>query len=164
MGVIAGLSGVKAQRDGRNGPSDLEVSPVLPHQLTKLRHGFFVCDILEPYCNHLSLHWPVEKIDLVEAKHRDLIKLCKDDPVMRATIDKHDHKTMFDDAWDVLPSRFDHLRSFCGGLAIVFPNTRSVKSNFSILKWEMDANRTGLMHLSLEGIFQAKQQAILQIL
>ncbi len=104
MGVVAGLSGVKAQRDGRNGPSDLEVPPVLPHQLAKLRHEFFVRDILEPYRSHLSLHWPVEKIDLVEAEHRDLIKLCKDDPVLRATIDKHDHKTMFDEAWHVLPS------------------------------------------------------------
>jgi hypothetical protein len=31
MGAVAGLSGVKAQRDGQNGPSDLEVPPVLPH-------------------------------------------------------------------------------------------------------------------------------------
>jgi hypothetical protein len=61
------------------------------------RHGFFVRDVLEPYRSHLSLHWPVEKINLVEAEHRDLIKLCKDDPVLRATIDKHDHKMMFDD-------------------------------------------------------------------
>jgi hypothetical protein len=49
-------------------------------------------------------------------------------------------------------------------LAIVFPSTTSIESDFSILKWEMDANRTGLMHLSLEGIFQAKQRAILQAL
>ncbi|KAH8955409.1 hypothetical protein BDL97_08G136500 [Sphagnum fallax] len=164
MGVVAGLSGVKAQRDGRNGPSNLEVPPVLPHQLAKLRHGFFVRYVFEPYRSHLSLHWPVEKINLVEAEHRDLIKLCKDDPVLRATIDKHDHKTMFDDVWDVLPSRFDHLRQLCGGLATVFPNMTSVESDFSILKWEMDANRNGLTHLSLEGIFQAKQQAILQAL
>lgn len=153
MGVVAGLSEVKAQRDGRNGPSDLEVPPVLPHQLAKLRHGFFVRDVLEPYRSHMSLHWSVEKIDLVEAEHHDLIKFCKDDSVLRSTINKHDHKTMFDDVWDVLPSQFDHLRSFCGGLATVFPNTTSVESDFSILKWEMDANRTSLMHLSLEGIF-----------
>jgi hypothetical protein len=49
-------------------------------------------------------------------------------------------------------------------LATVFPNRTSVESDFTILKWEMDANRTGLMHLSLEGIFQAKQRAILQAL
>jgi hypothetical protein len=38
----------------------------------------------------------------------------------------------------------------------MFANTTSVKSDFSILKWEMDANRTTLMHLSLERIFQAE--------
>jgi hypothetical protein len=40
----------------------------------------------------------------------------------------------------------------------------SVESDFSILKWEMDANHTALMHLSLEGIFQAKQRTLLQLL
>jgi hypothetical protein len=43
-------------------------------------------------------------------------------------------------------------------------NTTSVKSDFLILKWEMDENRSSLMHLSLEGIFQAKQQSMLQAL
>jgi hypothetical protein len=43
-------------------------------------------------------------------------------------------------------------------------NTTSVESDFSILKWELDENRTTLIHLSLEGIFQAKQRLILQTL
>jgi hypothetical protein len=38
----------------------------------------------------------------------------------------------------------------------------SVESNFSILKWELDTFRIALMHLSLEGIMQAKQRAILK--
>jgi len=46
----------------------------------------------------------------------------------------------------------------------MFANTTSVKSDFSILKWEMDESRTSLMHLSLEGIFQAKQRSMLQAL
>jgi hypothetical protein len=76
---------------------------------------------------------------------------------MKATIDKQDHQTSFNPGWDVLlASRFDSLRAFVGGLATVFANTTSVKSDFSILKWEMDKNQTSLMHLSLEGIFQVK--------
>ncbi len=59
----------------------------------------------------------------------------------------------FDDAWDYVLGWFDHLRSFCGSLAIVFANTTSDESDFTILKWEMDKNRTCLMHLSLEGVF-----------
>jgi hypothetical protein len=44
----------------------------------------------------------------------------------------------------------------------VFTNTTLVESDFSIFKWEMDTNRTALMHLLLEGIFQAKQRTLLQ--
>jgi hypothetical protein len=56
------------------------------------------------------------------------------------------------------------MRLFCGRLAIVLANTTSIESNFSILKWELDENRTALMHLSLEGIFQANQRLVLQTL
>jgi hypothetical protein len=76
-------------------------------------------------------------------------------------IDKHDHTTTFNDAWDCASGRFKRLH---GGLAIVLANTTSVESDFSILKWEMDVNRTALMHLSLDDIFQAKQRLILQTL
>jgi hypothetical protein len=41
----------------------------------------------------------------------------------------------------------------------VFANKMSVESDFYIFKWELDENRTALMHLSMEGIFQAKQRA-----
>jgi hypothetical protein len=44
----------------------------------------------------------------------------------------------------------------------MFSNTTSVESDFSILKWEMDEFRTSLMHLSLEGVFQSKQMALLR--
>jgi hypothetical protein len=46
----------------------------------------------------------------------------------------------------------------------VLANTTPVESNFLILKWELDENRTMFMHLSLEGIFQAKQRLVLQTL
>jgi hypothetical protein len=83
---------------------------------------------------------------------------------MRVTIDRHTIETSFDNAWDCAPGRFGHLRSFCDGLATVFANTTSVESEFSILKWEMDENRTCLMHQSLEGVFQAKQRAFMETL
>jgi hypothetical protein len=86
------------------------------------------------------------------------------DQILRFTIDRHTIETSFDDAWDCAPCRFDHLRSFCGGLVTVFANTTLVESDFSILKWEMDENRTCLMHLSLEGVFQAKQRTFMETL
>jgi hypothetical protein len=72
--------------------------------------------------------------------------------------------TTFNDAWDCAPGRFERLHSFCDELATVLANMTSIESNFSILKWELDENRTTLMHLSLEGIFQAKQHLVLQTL
>jgi hypothetical protein len=84
---------------------------------------------------------------------------------LKAAIDKQDHQTSFNLGWDILlVNRFDSLRAFVGGLATMFTNTTLVESDFSILKWEMEKNRTSLMHLSLEGIFQTKQRSMLQAL
>ncbi|CAK9208550.1 unnamed protein product [Sphagnum troendelagicum] len=77
---------------------------------------------------------------------------------MRGIIDKHNDMTTFNDTWECVLGRFKHLHSFCGGLATILANTTSVESDFSVLKWEMDDNHTALTHLSLEGIFQAKQR------
>jgi hypothetical protein len=103
-------------------------------------------------------------VEQIKAKHRELLKLYNANTILRDIIDKHDHITTFNDAWDCAPGRFEQLRSFCGELATVLANTTSVKSDFSILKWEMDVNCTALMHLSLESIFHAKQHLILQTL
>ncbi len=103
-------------------------------------------------------------MEQVEAEHRELLQLYNFDTILRDIIDKHDHTTTFNDAWDCAPGRFEHLRLFCDELATVLANTTSVESDFSILKWELDENRTTLMHLSLEGIFQAMQHLVLQTL
>jgi hypothetical protein len=103
-------------------------------------------------------------MEQVEAEHRKLLQLYNSDTILRDIIDKHDHTTTFNDTWDCALGQFERLRSFCGELAMVLANTTSVESNFSILKWELDENRTTLMHVSLEGIFQANQRLVLQTL
>ncbi len=115
---------------------------------------------MEPYHDHISAFWSLEDVDQTEANHCNLLNLYASDQILRVAIDRHTIETSFDDAWDCALGQFSHLRSFCGGLATVFANTTSVESNFSILKWEMDENRTCLMHLSLEGVFQAKRDAV----
>jgi hypothetical protein len=95
-------------------------------------------------------------VEQVEAEHRELLQLYNSDTILCDIIDKHDHTTTFNDTWDCAPGRFERLRSFYSGLVTVLTNTTSIESDFSILKWELDENRTTLMHLSLEGIFQAK--------
>ena len=93
-----------------------------------------------------------EQVEELEADHQDLIKTNGGEVAVREAIDKHEAHTLFNDEWDCVPL-FKRLRSFCGGLAIVFPNTTSVESDFSILKWELDERRIALMHLSLAGNF-----------
>ena len=47
---------------------------------------------------------------------------------------------------------------------MVFANTASVESDFSILGWEKDEYRLSLTDLSLEGIMQSKQHELLKLL
>ena len=159
--LVKGIGAVQAERDGSNLPRVWEAPPVMPGQLVAMRPGIFVRDVLERYRPHLSRHWTEEDIDEIESDHRALIKLYQEDAIVRDLIDKQDVNTFFNDAWD-FADRFNTLRSFCGGLASAFANTTSVESDFSILKWEMNPNRTCMMHLSLEGIFQSKQRALLE--
>ncbi|OWZ17346.1 hypothetical protein PHMEG_0008728 [Phytophthora megakarya] len=164
MILVDGLDGVKAERDGANRGLEQNAPPVLPSQLVRLRHGVFLQDVLDPYREHISKHWKIDNIDGIEADHRDLLKAYNAEETQREIIDKYTVATDFNEAWDCVSNRFHQLQSFCGGLATVFANTTSVESDFSILKWEMDDNRTNMMHLSLEGIFQAKRRAKLQSL
>jgi hypothetical protein len=80
--------------------------------------------VLDPFCTHISKFWPVEKIDLIEDEHRDLLKVYNSDPILKVAINKQDHQTSFNLGWDVLlTSRFDSMCAFVGGMAIVFTNT-----------------------------------------
>jgi hypothetical protein len=161
MMLVRGLTGIKAERDENNQSFDHDTPPVMPQQLVTLRPTKFIQEVLDKYRDRLQKFWTSDKFEEIEADHRDLVKMYHDDENMRNVIDKHDVNTLFNDAWDCVPW-FKRLRAFCGGLATIFPNTTSVESDFSILKWELDAFRTALMHLSLEGIMQAKQRAILK--
>jgi hypothetical protein len=47
---------------------------------------------------------------------------------------------------------------------MLFPNSTSVESDFSVFKWEKDPYRDNLLDLSLEGVFQSKQFEALAII
>jgi hypothetical protein len=117
--------------------------------------------VLDSYREHLAKFWSPQNINQIKADHCALLKAYNTDNVLCAAIDSHGIVMMFNDAWGCALGQYEHLRSFCGGLVTVFANTTSVEFDFSILKWEMDANHIALMHLSLEGIFQAKQCTLL---
>ena len=75
---------------------------------------------------------------------------------MKDIINQHDHKTMFNEAWDLMKGRYNSLRCFSAGLATSFANTTSVESDFSVLKWTKDSHRRSLTNLALEGVFASK--------
>ncbi len=137
---------------------------MLPIQLVKLCHGQFLNEVFDPFRKHVFKIWSDGNIKKIEAEHRELLKLYNADTIVRNMINNHNNEMMFNNAWACISCQFEHLHSFCGGLAIVFANTTSIESYFSILKWEMDDNRIALMHLSLEGIFQLKQRVFLQMI
>ena len=68
----------------------------------------------------------------------------------------------FKDIWSYTGGCFPVLRYLCGGLAAVFPDTTTVESDFSIVKYANDDLRNSLTGSSLEVILHAKQFRILQ--
>ena len=96
----------------------------------------------------------------MELEHKHLLNATKYDRAVKAMIDSGGI-TGFTEAWEHMASRYPVLCELCGGLATVFPNTATVESDFSVLKWEKDTHRMALTDVSLEGILQAKQWAVL---
>jgi hypothetical protein len=66
--------------------------------------------VLGPHRRHISKFWHEEIVDEVEEDHRQLCKMYAEDDVLRNAIDQHDIRTFFNDAWDVVPGRFESLR------------------------------------------------------
>ena len=89
--------------------------PVLPDPLVKRRHKVWVRDVLTPHRDHVARFWSNEQIDQLKVGHRELIKRCSDDPVLRAVIDSHDVNMSSDFASADCPGKYDHLCTFSGG-------------------------------------------------
>jgi hypothetical protein len=129
----------------------------MPHELVKVAPRHFISDVLNIYRPRLDRFWSEEEIDEIEVEQRDLIKRYNNDQHIEQIINLYKHTVSFNEAWDKIDVPFNWLRQFCSGLATAFANTTSVESDFSILKWEKDDNRSSMTDLTLEGIFQCKQ-------
>ena len=166
LGMTKGLKNIEAERDENNKSSQRLEPSVMPKDLVSMRPKDFVDKVLKPRMEQLKANFGTdEDINRIEADQRDLWQASRNEPGMEAIINKHDSRTSFNDAWSEVSGevgrRFYQLRRFCVGIATVFPNSSSVESDFSILKWELNESRTNLLDLSLEGIFQAKQFKLL---
>ncbi|CAK9218615.1 unnamed protein product [Sphagnum troendelagicum] len=163
IGISNSIAAIEAERDRANNPSDDLASPVMLKELVTMRSSTFITDIIEPLKEQLQANaWTADQINAIEVEHRELLAAYKRDSGVASIINEQDVKTTFNEAWGAVGSERCHqLPRFCAGLATVFPNSTSVESDFSILKWELDEFRTSLLDLSLKGIFQAKQFEVL---
>ena len=158
--LIARIASIVCERDSRNDAADF-MPPVLPHQLVKLRGREFA-DVVRLQFDRLSARWSPQHIDIIELEFQDLCSAYEREPALKQVLNQCDEKTTFEQGWGYVQERFEHLKTFCGGLATAFPGTSTVESDFSIVKWEKDDCRIGLTDFSLEGILHAKQFIRLQ--
>jgi hypothetical protein len=78
----------------------------MPADLVKMRPGVFISEVVDQYCGHLAKHWSADLIDKTEIKHHELLAVYTREPDVKAALDKHDEKTLFNEAWDCLKGRF----------------------------------------------------------
>jgi hypothetical protein len=108
------------------------------------------------YQPRFDCFWFEEEINEIEAEQHDVIRRYNNDQHIKQIIDLYKHTMSFNEAWDKIGFPFNWLCQFYDGLATMFPSMTSVESDFSILKWEKDDNRSSMTNLTLEGIFQCK--------
>ncbi|CAK9263072.1 unnamed protein product [Sphagnum jensenii] len=94
-----------------------------------------------------------------ERQHKKLLNAVSKESRLQIALAHHNEQTDFSDAWKTpsIKDRFPELMEFCGGLASPFPNTATVESDFSVLKWEKDLHRSNITPFSLEGILHCRQ-------
>jgi hypothetical protein len=157
LSIVADELQIQAERDSNNNARELEAPPVMPVDLVKVHPGVFISEVVDQYRGHLAKHWSANLIDKAKSQHRELLAVYVRKPDVKAALNKHDEKTFFNEAWDCLKGRFMQLCQLCGGFTTAFPNTTSVESDFSIVKWEKNDSRSNLTSLSLASIMHAKQ-------
>jgi len=160
--LVVGAREVRAERDSNNAPAEKDHPPIYPREYACMRTGKFISDVLEPFRVHIRHHWSDTEIDAIETDHKSLVTAFKTEPRLVEKFEKHTKKTMFNDAWDDCGGRFSELRLFSGGLAVAFPNTACVESDFSLLKFDFSSNRISMSNLSLGGSMHARQYEYLK--
>jgi hypothetical protein len=146
--IVDGVVNIQAERDQRN-HADSDLPHVLPHKLIKITTHEFGMTTINVHLCQLRNFWSEATIAKIKNEHRQLVIAYRNKPILKAAIDSYIHVEIqsFEMAWDVLKGRFEILRDFCGGIAMVFANTASVESDFSVLGWERDKFRLSMTDL-----------------
>jgi hypothetical protein len=99
-----------------------------------------VVQLVLKYHDRLSASWNQNSIDSILDQHKKLLNAANKEPRLQGALSRHNEQTDFSDAWKPasIKGKFPELMEFCGALTSPFPNTASVESDFSVLKWEKD--------------------------
>lgn len=156
--LVVGLQHVRAERDENNNSSENEAFPTLPLEFVQMRPRD-VIRLVEQHELRLASSWSRKQVESICTQHRALKKRCENQPRFKSALSRSTVTEKFHEAWEVegMSTEYPELCAFAGGLAAILPNTASVESDFSQLKWEKDDFRHSLTDLSLEGILQCRQ-------
>jgi hypothetical protein len=157
LSIVNGLSSIEALCDEVNDASTDGMPPCLPHELLVLKPRDVVQLVLK-FHNRLSVSLTQNSIDLIVDQHKKLLNAVSKEPRLQIALARHSEQTDFRDAWKIpsIKDQFPELMEFCGGLASPFPNTATVESDFSVLKWEKDLHRSNITPFSFEGILHCR--------
>jgi hypothetical protein len=80
-------SQMQAERNSNNNASALEAPPVMPAELSKLRTGAFINDVVDPYRQHVMKFCMADDIEKVENEHKELLVAYSREPGVKAAFD-----------------------------------------------------------------------------
>lgn len=149
--MVEGIRDIQAERDSCNRVSE-DLPPVLPHELVKMRTSEFGRTIVDRHLQQLRYSWSEKTIMQIEKQYRQLCLTYQQDSSFKTAFDKCDSsdiKLSFEVGWGMVDGRFNVLRDFCGGIAMVQVNIAIVESDFSRLSWEKSEHRK-FIDLALE--------------
>ena len=112
---------------------------------------------LQRHWGRLDYTFSIEEIENIGRHNKALCDLYCRQPDAESSIESFDEGVAYRDNWNGLHNTYLLLERFVGGLAIIFPGTSTVESDFLVVKYEKNRNHMSLSDESLEGILHAKQ-------
>lgn len=161
--IADGINMIVPDRDLMNDAA-AELPPVFPHQLVVSDKRTLV-QCLYGHQDRLNPRFSEQGISTIDEDLAALKKAYRMESQLKAILARHiEEPISFEDAWNVVGPRFEMLRSFCGELAILFPNTSTVECDFSRIGLKKREYRKCLTDVSLENVLHSKQYAELTML
>jgi len=150
-----------AEGNGIN-PTHSTLPHVLPESVACYKDTKFI-KLFNSHKEHIRSFYGNNEVDGDSALYKlfkDFKRAYRNNDVVRRKLqaNRSSEKTLtFNEAWDGFPAIFLPLRNFFAGFATVFPNTATVKSDFSILSYEKGDYCQSLADISIGSIMHSKQ-------